>query len=123
MGDLYTHQVDDITVDMIWKTHCIDNSLLWNESIQSLFWYTVDYIPHCDNNGMIFNPDEFNFAENEVELAEFMIITDGMKPTKKITEVIIQFPTLINLTGIRSWFGLVNQVSCAFSQAEIMPPL
>ena len=39
-----------------------------------------------------------------------------------MTEAILNFPTPTNITGIRSWFGLVNQVSYAFSQAEAMAP-
>ena len=35
---------------------------------------------------------------------------------------IIQFPCPKNLTDVRSWFGLVNQVSYAFSMADRMRP-
>lgn len=51
-----------------------------------------------------------------------MVTAHGIKPTKKLTEAILNFLTPTNITGIRSWFGLVNQVSFAFSQAEIMAP-
>ena len=57
-----------------------------------------------------------------MEFAGFWITADGVKPTKKITEAIFNFSTLTNITGIRSWFGLVNQVSYAFSPAEAMAP-
>ena len=33
-----------------------------------------------------------------------------------------EFPTPNNVTDIRSWFGLVTQVSYAFSQAPVMAP-
>ena len=39
-----------------------------------------------------------------------------------MTEAISSFPTPKNITDIRSWFGLVNQVLYAFSQAEVMAP-
>ena len=39
-----------------------------------------------------------------------------------MTEAILNFPTPTNITGIRSWFRLVNQVSYAFSQTEAMAP-
>ena len=104
------------------KTRCIDDSLLLDETIESAFWHTLEYITHCGRNGIVFNPDEFQFAEDEVEFAGFRITADGVKPTKKMTEAIINFPTTTNITGIRSWFGLVNKVSYAFSQAETMAP-
>ena len=37
-------------------------------------------------------------------------------------EAIANFPKLTNLTGARSWFGLVNQVAYSFSMTEEMAP-
>ena len=107
---------------MVRKTRCIDDSLLWDDSIESSFWHTIEYINHCANKGIVFNPDKFRFAEMEVEFAGFQVTANGVKPTKRMTETILNFPTPTNITGVRSWFGLVNQVSYAFSQAEVMDP-
>ena len=121
-GDAYTRRFDDITIDMTRKTRCIDDTILWDDSIETSFWHTIDYITHCGDNGIVFNPEKFHFAEKEIDFAGFRIMEDGIKPTKKMTEAIANFPTPTNITNIRSWFGLVNQVSYAFSQAEIMAP-
>lgn len=121
-GDGYTRRFDDITVDIPRKTRCIDDTLLWDGTTDSAFWHTLDYITHCGRNGIVFNPDKFKFACDEVEFAGFIITADGIKPSKKMTEAILNFPTPTNITGVRSWFGLVNQVSYAFSQAEVMAP-
>ena len=40
----------------------------------------------------------------------------------RMIEAILNFPTPKDLKGMRSWFGLVNQVAYAFSQAETMAP-
>lgn len=45
-----------------------------------------------------------------------------MRPCKKYIRAISDFPTPQNLTNVRSWFGLVNQVSYAFSMTEVMLP-
>ena len=121
-GDGYTRRFDDITVDMMRKTRCIDDSLLWDDSIESSFWHTLDYISQCADKGVVFNPDKFHFADMEVEFAGFLVTANGVKPTKRMTEAILHFPTPTNISGVRSWFGLVNQVSYAFSQAEVMAP-
>lgn len=57
----------------------------------------------------------------KIKFAWFRITMDGIKP-KKMTEAILQFATSTNLTSIRSWFELVNQVSYTFSQDEITSP-
>ena len=67
-------------------------------------------------------PQKFQFAKEEVEFAGFEMTMDGYKPTPKFIEAIRAFPTPKNLTGIRSWFGLVNQASYAFAQAPLMAP-
>lgn len=47
-------------------------------------------------------------------------MADGIKPTKRMTEAIVYFPTPTNITTIRFWFELVNKVSYAFLQTEAM---
>ena len=43
---------------------------------------------------------------------------DGYRPTHHLIEAIENFPVPTDLTGIRSWFGLVQQVSYAFSKTN-----
>ena len=117
-GDGYTHRFGDKTVDMTRKNRCIDYSLLWDDSVESSFWHTMEYIAHCGKNGIVCNPDKFHLVENE--FAGFLIMADSIKPTKKMPEAILHFPTPTNIMGIRSWFGFVIQVSYAFSQVEVM---
>lgn len=73
-------------------------------------------------NRILFNLDKFYFAENEEEFSGFLITANGVRPTKKMAEVILQLSTPAKIKGIRSLFGLVSQVSNAFSQAEVIAP-
>ena len=45
-----------------------------------------------------------------------------MKPTQKFIQSIENFPEPKTLTDVRSWFGLINQVSYAFAIAPQMAP-
>ena len=83
---------------------------------------TFDYLKLCSDNGIIFNETKFKFAEEEVDFARFMITMDGYKPTVKLTNAIKHFPTPKSLTDVRSWFGLVNQVTYSLAQCEMMAP-
>lgn len=76
--------------------------------MESAFWNTLEYITHCGKNGLVFNPDMFQFVENEVEFVGFLLTADGIKPTKKMTAAILNFPTPTNIIGVRFWFRLVN---------------
>ena len=119
-GDECTRRFDNITIDMPRQTRCIDDTIHWDDSIETSFWHTIDNITHCGSNGIVFNPEKFHLAEKEVKSAGFQKTEVGIKPTKRMTEAISSFPTPKNIIDVRSWFELVNQVSCTFSQAEII---
>lgn len=102
---------DNITINMVKKARCIDDSILWDYAIGTSFWHMMGYITHCGKNGIIFNLEKFHFVEKEVDFAGFWLTVDEIKPTKRMTEVILNFPTPQNVTTVRSPFGLVNQVS------------
>ena len=46
----------------------------------------------------------------------------GVTPSKSILEVILSFPIPKTLINARSWFGLVNQVTRAYSLGPVMLP-
>ena len=121
-GDGYTKRFDNITNDFPRVQRCVDDSILWDSDIAAAFWHTMNYIKLCADNGIVFNPDKFRFARDTVEFAGFDVTPLGYKPNEKILEGIKNFPSPTNITGVRSWFGLVNQVSYAFAQAPIMSP-
>ena len=123
-GDAYTRRFDDITVGFPRVKRCIDDSVLWDpeEDVEATFWHAFDYIKLCGDNGIVFNKDKFVFGEQTVEFAGFEVHREGFRPPRRIIEAIESFPTPRSITDIRSWFGLVNQVAYAFSQAELMAP-
>lgn len=121
-GDGYTKRFNDITNDFPRVRRCVDDSILWDSDIATSFWHTMNYITLCANNGIVFNPEKFQFARDTVEFAGFVVTPEGYRPGQKILEGIKNFPSPTSITGVRSWFGLVNQVSYAFSQAPIMAP-
>ena len=47
---------------------------------------------------------------------------DSLKPAQQMLQSIREFPTPTVISGIRSFFGLINQGSYAFSMTETMTP-
>jgi hypothetical protein len=60
------------------------------------------------------------FAKETVEFAGFKITMEGIRPTDKYIEAIRNFPTPTNVSGVRSWFGLINQVAYSIVKTEHM---
>lgn len=121
-GDGYTKRFDDFTVDVQRKAKCVDDTLLWDDDIAGSFWHTIDYLDLCSANGIVFNPTKFHFAHDEVDFAGFTVTSTGIQPSKSMLEAILNFPTPTDVSGVRSWFGLVNQVAYATAISSQMEP-
>ncbi len=68
------------------------------------------------------NPAKFVFAQEIVEFAGFEITLDSVRPCERYLAAIKDFPTPKKITNIRSWFGLIHQVSYASSMTDHMLP-
>lgn len=121
-GDAFTRRFDEIVADISRKTKCIDDALLWSDSMEEAFFQAVEWLDICGLNGITLNPSKFVFAKETVEFAGFQITPTSVKPCSKYVEAIKDFPVPKNITDVRSWFGLINQVSYAFASAERMLP-
>ena len=121
-GDAYTARYDSLVAGIEKKTKCIDDALLWSDSIEDAFHQATEWLDICARNGITLNPSKFRFAQDEVEFAGFEITRTEVKPCRKYLRAISEFPTPTGITDIRAWFGLVNQVAYAFSMASVMSP-
>ena len=121
-GDAYTKRYDDITKDVSNKTRCVDDSLLWEWTVEDAFWATCRYIDLCSRNGGVFNPTKFEFAQDSVDFAGFVVGVGRVKPTRGMLAAIAEFPVPTKLTNVRAWFGLVNQTSYAYALSKVMDP-
>ena len=89
---------------------------------RAAFWKACKLLEHCSNNGITFNPEKFVFARDKVEYVGFEITMDLMKPASSMLQAIKEFQAPTNIMQMRSFFGLVNQVSFAFSMKDTMAP-
>ena len=121
-SDAYTRRYDDIIEEVPDKIKVVDDTLLYDNSIESAFWHTWDYISLCYQNGITFNKDKFQFCQDDVEFSGLLLTNNGIRPTEKILSAIKNFPKPTSLTDARSWFGLVNQVAWAYSTSPVMQP-
>ena len=83
------------------------------------WWRTIDYLIL---QGRILNPDKFRFALRTVDFAGFRITEQSIEPLPKYLDAIRDFPTPTSITDIRSWFGLVNQVSHYAQLRDLVAP-
>jgi hypothetical protein len=125
-GDGYSRRYDQIIADSTLSyadyTKCIDDALIWADNIEESFFRVVEWLDLCGRQGITLNPDKFVFAQDTVGFAGFEITPESVRPCSKYLQAITEFPTPRGITDVRAWFGVVNQVSYAFSMTERMLP-
>ena len=87
-----------------------------------LFFDTAHFLHYTNLHGVIQNPLKFVWGRRVIEYLGFMITEDGVQPTEDTLRAIRDFPRPTDITGVQSWFGLVEQVSFAFSKTALMEP-
>ncbi|KAK3771727.1 hypothetical protein RRG08_035782 [Elysia crispata] len=121
-GDGYTRRYHEIVAEIPNKTKCVVDALLWADTLEESFHQTVQWLDIYGRHGTILNPEKFVLGSDAVEFAGFEITPDRVRPSNNHSKAIRDFPTPANITDIGSWFGLINQVSFAFSMADKMLP-
>ena len=69
----------------------------------------------------VISDEKFKFCRDTVDFTGLTLSPQGIS-LSMIHSAIKDFPTPTNITGARSWFGLVNQVAWAYSVSPIIQP-
>ena len=123
-GDGYNRRLDDILTHIMRLLRCVDDSLLHDRKIdmEEHWWRVMDFVIICGEAGIVLNPEKFQFCETTVDFAGFRITEDSVEPLPKYLDAIREYPTPKGITDIRSWFGLVNQLSHYSQLRDAMEP-
>ena len=121
-GDGYTQRMDLIVGDMQDYEHCVDDSILWDNDIETNFFRVCEFIKKCSLAGCVFNPAKFQFGQTKVDFLGFQLTETGVQPHPDMISNIREFPRPQSITDVRAWFGLVNQISYSFSTTTAMAP-
>ena len=71
---------------------------------------------------MVFNPDKFQLAKEELQYAGYMVGNVNIRPTDSYLQAIRDFPAPQNISDMRSWYGLINQVADSFCKTPVSEP-
>ena len=121
-GDAYTRRFDEILSNLPRKVKVVDDCLLYDDDIESSFYHAFDFLLLCAKNGVTINVEKFQFCQDTVEFAGLIINSTSIAPSERLLSAFKDFPTPVNITDARSWFGLVNQAAWAYSLGPIMEP-
>ena len=121
-SDAYNRRFDEIVQHFIRLQRCVDDSLLHDQDMNEHWWRVIEFLELLANNGVVLNPEKIQFSQETVDFAGFRISLDTVEPLPKYLDAIREYPTPANISDIRSWFGLVNQVSHYAQLRDLMEP-
>ena len=121
-GDSYNRRFNAILSGFPNKERCVDDTVHYDVNLEQHWWRTIEFLSLVGSSGVVLNPDKFQFAQKSVDFAGFRVSPHNIEPLPKYLDAIRAFPTPKNITDIRSWFGLVNQVSHYAQLRDVMAP-
>ena len=121
-GDAYNRRFEAVIGGFERKERCIDDTIFYDESLESHWWRAIDFFILVGKSGIVLNPKKFQFSLKTVDFAGFRISEDRVEPLPKYLDAIRMFPTPQSSTDIKSWFGLINQLSTYAQLRDTMTP-
>ncbi|XP_037800629.1 uncharacterized protein LOC119595591 [Penaeus monodon] len=125
-GDEYCHR-GDIALDGVQQyVKVVDDVLLWDENYASHLQH-VQVLLRCCAHGITMNADKFVFTAPKVSFCGYILSGNGIAAEEEKDRAIAEFPKPANLTDLRSFMGLVNQLAeftpAIAESAEVLRPL
>ena len=120
--DGFTFWYDSIIRNQPRKKKCVDDVAGWATSLNQLLQDTVQFLTHTNAHGVVKNPKKFNWGKKKLGYVGFQILQDRVRTSDETLSSITNFPRPTDVTGIRSWFGLIEQVAFGFSKSRLMEP-
>lgn len=88
----------------------VDDILVFGPSFKDMYESVRAVLTRCHEHGITLSPKKFVFGKREVSYVGFKISADGIQPDPAKLAAIREFPKPKNVTDLRSFFGLANQL-------------
>ena len=100
----------------------MDDAVIWDTELEEHWWRAIDFLILVGTNGVVLNESKLQFAQRIIDFAGFRVTDEKLEPAEKFLNAIRDFPTPSNISGVRSWFGLVHQVAHYNQLIDMMEP-
>ena len=89
----------------------VDDFVIYDSNINDHICHVQQFLERCAENNIALNTEKCQFFKTQVTFAGFQLSSSGYKIDPTITEAITKYPTPANRSDLRSFIGLVNQLS------------
>jgi hypothetical protein len=110
-SDGYNDRYDRVIQDVERKRKVTDDLLLYDKDMQTAYERGGQMLTRLGRHGILQNADKFEFAKETLEWAGIKMTPHGAEPLPEHVEAISNYPVPVNVTDMRSFFALVEQVA------------
>ena len=89
----------------------VDDVVVYEKSRKDHTHRVREFLQHCLQRGISLNKDKYVFAQPKVTFAGYEFSSSGYSIKPQLVLAINDYPEPTNITELRSFFGLVNQLS------------
>ena len=110
-GDSYNFR-GDLAIDGLERTHkVVDDVLIASRTYEEHIRDVRAFLNRCAEHGITLNPKKFKFAQPSVKFAGYVLSAKGTEADPSKVKAIAEFATPTNITELRSFMGMVNQLA------------
>ena len=110
-GDEFCRRVDKALDGINQYVKVVDDILTWDKDLQVHLQRLNDILTSCRNHGITLNAAKFVIGAPSVTFCGYKLSCQGIEADEEKVAAIKNFPTPTNLTDLRSFIGLVNQLA------------
>ncbi|KZS10058.1 TE: Reverse transcriptase [Daphnia magna] len=107
-GDDYSRHVAEIFDDMPCSRRVVEDVIVFSKTYDEHILAVRDLFTRAANHNIALNCDKLVFVESSV--GGYIVDSTGFRPNANLTQAIQQFPPPENITDLRAFFGLCQQV-------------
>ena len=123
ISEWYNRRMDKVVAGLEGVRKIVDDILIYAPTLSILKTRSRAFLDQCRQHCVTLKQAKSQLAVTEVDFGGFRLSSTGIQTSPDLLKSIRDFPRPRNLTDLRSWFGLVNQLG-KFSKelTEIMVP-
>ena len=115
ISEHYNRRMDEAFEGLPDFRKIVDDVIIFSKSAEEHVELVRKFLQRCRERGISLSKEKLQFCKTAVDFAGFHVSPSGYKISTEITDAIAKFPVPSSRTDLRSFFGLVNQLSSSTS--------
>ena len=124
ISEHYNRRMDEAFTGLCNYRRIVDDVIIFDRDRSTHLAHVRQFLQRCADKGISLNKEKFKFAQTSTTFAGYQLSEDGYKVDHRLMAAIRDFPLPGNVTDLRSFFGLANQLAGSTDKiAQYLHPL